>query len=43
MTEDRHEEGMRVRREVLLHSAVYAGASVANRAFEIAQQVFDEG
>ena len=27
--------------EVLLHSAIYAGAPAANRAFAIAQEVFD--
>jgi alkylhydroperoxidase/carboxymuconolactone decarboxylase family protein YurZ len=28
--------------EVLLHTSVYAGVPAANRAFAIAQQVFDE-
>ena len=28
--------------EVLLHCAIYAGVPAANRAFSIAQQVFDE-
>jgi 4-carboxymuconolactone decarboxylase len=28
--------------EVLLHTAVYAGAPAANRAFAIAQEVFDD-
>jgi 4-carboxymuconolactone decarboxylase len=28
--------------EVLLHTAVYAGVPASNRAFAIAQQVFDE-
>jgi 4-carboxymuconolactone decarboxylase len=29
--------------EVLLHTAVYAGVPTANRAFAIAQEVFNEG
>jgi 4-carboxymuconolactone decarboxylase len=29
-------------REVLLHSAIYAGVPAANRAFAIAQRVFDD-
>ena len=29
-------------REVLLHSAVYAGIPAANRAFAVAQRVFDD-
>lgn len=29
--------------EVLLHTSVYAGVPAANRAFTIAQEVFDEG
>jgi alkylhydroperoxidase/carboxymuconolactone decarboxylase family protein YurZ len=37
-----HSEGMRVRREVLLHVATYAGVSAANRAFAVAQRVLDE-
>ncbi len=29
--------------EVLLHTSVYAGVPAANRAFAIAQEVFDQG
>jgi alkylhydroperoxidase/carboxymuconolactone decarboxylase family protein YurZ len=37
-----HETGMRTRREVLLHTAVYAGVPAANSAFAIAREVLSE-
>ena len=42
MTTGRYDEGMAVRREVLLQAAVYCGVPAANAAFRVAQRVFDE-
>lgn len=44
MSDPIHDAGMTVRREVLMHTAVYAGVPAANAAFAIAQRVLtDEG
>ncbi|MGB6764081.1 hypothetical protein [Mycobacterium sp.] len=42
MTANRYDEGLAVRREVLLQAAVYCGVPDANAAFRIAASVFDE-